>query len=98
MTDLNYLRIPMQMLRYDVLDVDAFAGLPPEKTDLLWVEYTEDELGHIVAALKFAVDHPDFDFLSLIPDLRQSNHSIHRFLCKIDVSISQAIEARKREA
>jgi hypothetical protein len=96
MTNTSYLRIPMHMLRYEVSDVGAFNGIPAEKMDLLWRDYTDDEIQNIIAALQFAVDHPDFDFSALDPQLNRSNAEIHAFLCKIHASICLAVEARAR--
>jgi len=94
MVDTNFLRIPMQMLLYDVRDVGAFEGLPASNVDLLWTEYTEEEMGALVEALQFAADNPGFDFGMLMPDVKQSNDKIHSFLCKTLASIRQAVARR----
>jgi hypothetical protein len=86
----------MQMLVYDLPDIDAFKGLPPENAELLWTDYSEEEARNIMAALQFAVDNPDFDFAALEPQLNRSNAEIHTFLCKIHTSVCLAAEARAR--
>jgi len=94
MANIDYLRIPMLMLLDDSLDVGAFEGLPARSADLLWVEYTEDEVRAIAAALQFAADHPDLDLLALMPELRRTNDEIRSFLAKIHASVLKAMERR----
>lgn len=94
MVNTNFLRIPMHMLIYDVRDVDAFQGLPPDKADLLWTEYNDEEVRQLVEALQFAADHPSFDFNALMPEIEQTNAQIHRFLCKILASLQAAMGRR----
>ena len=68
--------------------------LPARSADLLWVEYTEDEVRAIAAALQFAADHPDLDLLALMPELRRTNDEIRSFLAKIHASVLKAMERR----
>lgn len=84
----------MQILLRQNLDVHAFKELPDSNADLLWNEYTEEEVQDIVEALEFAADHPHFDFVGLIPTIRHSNQDIHLFLCKILRSIQNAAQRR----
>lgn len=94
MANTNFLRIPMQMLLFDVRDVEAFEGLPADNADLLWTEYDDAEVRNLVAALEFAEANPAFDFRSLMPELAQSNGEIHLFLCKVLASLRAAIARR----
>jgi hypothetical protein len=96
MINVSYLRIPMQMLLEPGFDVDAFAGLPPERADQLWTDYTEEEAWHILLALQFAADNPQFDFAALMPDVGQPNAKIHAFLGKVFASLREAFERRPR--
>jgi hypothetical protein len=98
MTNVNYLRIPMHMLIYDVPDVDSFKGLPPENVDLLFTDYSAEDVQNIIAALQFAADNPNFDFSALNPELKRSNAEIHSFLCKVHDSVQMALEARTRSS
>ncbi|MET0382746.1 MAG: hypothetical protein ABW032_04910 [Burkholderiaceae bacterium] len=90
-----HLRIPMTMLLRDVKDVAAFQGLPAQHADQLWAQYADEEIHDIVDALQFAADHPNLNFLSLMPEIGQPNREIHSFLCKTLASIREAAAVRE---
>src|SRR5437016_1015266 len=80
--NINFLRIPLNLIEH-VNDVDAFQGLSAQQLAALPRDYTPDEIAAIVAALRFASDHPEFDFVSMLPGVSQPNAKIHGFLIKI---------------
>ncbi|MDA8444869.1 hypothetical protein [Paracidovorax valerianellae] len=89
MDTVKFLRIPLSMIDY-VGDLDAFQGLTAEQLASLPDEYTPDETAGIVASLRFAAEHPEFDFAALLPGISASNGQIHVFLVKIYRSFQEA--------
>jgi len=73
-----------------VENVDAFEGLSAQKVASLPRDYTADEVTGIIAALRFASEHPEHDFAAMLPGVNQSNAKIHGFLVKIMNSIEAA--------
>ncbi len=86
MHTLNHLRIPLSMIE-SVADLDAFSGIKPSQLALLPKHYSAEEIGHIRAALAYAVEHPQHDFASMRPGVPYSNAQIHQFLLKIATSM-----------
>lgn len=86
MTAPNFLRIPLSMIQH-VDDVEGFQGLSADQRAQLPRDYDADELAAIRDALKFAVEHPGYDFASMLPGITQSNAQIHRFLVKVAASM-----------
>ncbi len=82
----NYLRIPLSMAER-MADIESFDGLPPENLAVLPRDYSEQEIQSITDALKFAAEHPEFDFAALLPDMPHSNAQLHAFLVKMHKSI-----------
>jgi len=89
-----YLRIPLSLIDY-VDDVDAFQGLSPQQVAVLQRDYTPEEVDGIVDALRWASDHPDFDFASMIPGSSSSNAQMRGFLAKLLHSLEAAGLASK---
>lgn len=85
-TQINFLRIPLHKLFY-IDDVDEFSGLSENEIKSLRREYSESELQEIVSSVKWAVENRTYDFTSLLPNLRQSNDEIYRYLCKLNNSL-----------
>lgn len=82
MNELTFLRIPLHKLYY--LDSIAdFDGFSMEDLDALSKEYSEDEIKNIKNSVRWAIEHPDTDFQSLLPDLPFSNNEIYSYLVKI---------------
>lgn len=84
-----FLRIPLSLIDY-VDDVDAFEGLSADKVALFQRDYEPEELQGIVESLRFAADHPAFDFASMLPGSSKSNAQMHGFLLKILKSFEAA--------
>lgn len=78
----NDLRIPMNKLLY-IDDVDHFDGLSNEEMRSLKLEYEPDEIDAIKDSVAWAVDNPDYDFLSLLPIIKFTNKEIYKYLCKL---------------
>ncbi|MFZ6643248.1 hypothetical protein ACO0LL_26240 [Undibacterium sp. TC4M20W] len=87
--NINFLRIPIYNLYY-IDDVADFAGLSVEDSRSLQEVYDEEELKGIFEALAWAIKNPEYDFLSLLPNLRHSNEDIYLYLCKIERSLTAA--------
>jgi hypothetical protein len=90
-----FLRIPLSLIDY-VDDVDAFQGLSEKQVALFQRDYEPEEVEGIVDALRFASDHPDFDFASMLPGTSASNAQMHGFLVKILHSFEAAGLAPRR--
>jgi len=84
----NFLKIPLNKL-YFIDDVETFSGLSIQDLDSLRTEYDESELNEIIESIKWARQNPDFDFLSLLPNLKHSNEDIYKYLCKLEFSLSR---------
>jgi hypothetical protein len=50
-------------------------------------EHEPEHLKGILEAVRWGVEHPGFDFLSLDPDYRCGNKELHEYLCKVDRSL-----------
>lgn len=82
MEEINWLKIPLYKLYY-LNNINDFSGLSDEDLKLLSKEYTDEEIQHMSAALAWASKNPDYDFSSLLPNLRHKNSDIHVYLCKV---------------
>lgn len=82
MEDVNWLKIPLYKLYY-LNNVNEFIALSEEDLNRLRKEYTDEEIQRLSAALAWASKNPDYDFSSLLPNLRHKNHDIHAYLCKV---------------
>jgi len=82
MENYNILRIPLCKLHY-IEDVNSFKGLSEIELKSLKNEYSNNEVSKIIEAVKWAIDNPDFDFLSLAlpPKLQHSNEEVYKYLC-----------------
>jgi len=84
---MNFLKIPLHKLYY-VDDVSEFLGLTTQDLESLKSEYDESELKGIIESVRWATHNPNYDFLSLLPNLQHSNEDIYKYLCKLESSIS----------
>ena len=82
----NYIRIPMFKL-YHLDSVNDFNGFDAVEWAQVAEEYSEEEVSGIVSAIGWAVKNREFDFLSLLPNLKFSNEEIYSFFCKLDRSL-----------
>jgi hypothetical protein len=85
-TNNNFLKIPLNKL-YFIDDVVNFNGLSKEDLMSLKEEYDDEELNEIIKSVVWATKNPTFDFLSLLPNLQHSNKDIHKYFCKLEVSL-----------
>ncbi|MEX0731841.1 MAG: hypothetical protein WED00_18805 [Aquisalimonadaceae bacterium] len=88
---LNYLRIPLYKLNF-IKNVDEFEGLKDWELSLLPNEYEPEEITSIFSALEWAKENPDFDFLSLSPELKHSSDEIYVYLCKVHASMASIMQ------
>lgn len=80
----NFLRIPLHKLYY-IDDISNFSGLTQNELESLKDEYDESELTEITESVRWATQNQNYDFSSLLPNLKQSNDEIFRYLCELDV-------------
>ncbi len=83
----KFLRIPLHKLYY-IDNVDDFSGLTKKDIEALKSEYDEPELIRIIESVRWATLNQDYDFASLLPNLKQSNKEIFKYLCKLDISLN----------
>lgn len=81
------LRIPLYKLYY-VDNIDNFVGLDKDELNAFREDYSQQEIEEIINALKWAVENPEFDFQSLLPNLLQKNESIYQYLCRLNDQLS----------
>lgn len=93
--ELKFLRIPLTMIEY-IDDVEGFQGLNERQLEAVPRDYEPHEVAGIVAGLRFAEAHPEYDFASLITGLNRTNAQIHPFLMKILRSLEAAGLAPER--
>ena len=77
---------PLYKLYY-LDDVSNFPGLSHEDLKLLRTEYSEEEIEHILASLAWAGKKPEYDFASLLPNLRHKNPDIYMYVRKVYESL-----------
>ncbi|MFW5443933.1 MAG: hypothetical protein ACKE51_06480 [Methylococcaceae bacterium] len=82
----KFLMIPLYKLYY-IDNINDFSGFTKEDLKCLKIEYDESVLIGIVRSVRWATQHPDYDFSSLLPDLKQSNDEIFKYLCDLDSSL-----------
>jgi hypothetical protein len=83
----NFLRIPLHKLYY-IDNVSDFSGFTKKDIESLKNEYDESELIGIVESVRWATQNQNYDFSSLLPNLKHSNDEIFLYLCKLDVSLN----------
>ncbi len=83
----NFLRIPLHKLYY-IDNVSDFSGFTKKDIESLKSEYDESELMGIVESVRWATQNQNYDFSSLLPNLKHSNDEIFQYLCKLDVSLN----------
>jgi len=83
----NFLRIPLHKLYY-IDNVSDFSGFTKKDIESLKSEYDESELIGIVESVRWATQNQNYDFSSLLPNLKHSNDEIFQYLCKLDVSLN----------
>ena len=84
----RFLRIPLYKLIY-VENIQDFSGLKESEIKQFYIDYTSEEVENIMNALEWGIENQDFDFRSLLPDLRHSNESIYRYIVKIQKQIQE---------
>lgn len=84
----QFLRIPLYKLNY-IENIDAFSGLNDSEIKQIYIDYTSEEVESIMNALEWGVENHDFDFRSLLPDLKHSNDSIYRYIVKLQKQIQE---------
>lgn len=82
----NFLRIPLYKLYY-IDNVSDFSGLTKKDLESLKAEYDESELIGIAESVRWATHNQNYDFASLLPNLKQSNDEIFKYLCELDASL-----------
>ncbi len=90
--NINYLRIPLYKLFY-IKNLSDFSGLTNEEIESAKKEYDHTDIRGIVEVVKWATNHPDYDFLSLAPWLditTYSNEEIYQYCCKINDSFERS--------
>jgi len=85
--NINFLRIPLNKLYY-IDNVNDFSGLALQDLESLKSEYDESELKGIVESVRWATENPNYDFLSLLPNLQHSNEDIYIYICKVENSLN----------
>ncbi len=85
--NINFLRIPLYKLNY-IDNVNDFSGLTVQDLESLKSEYDKSELKSIVESVNWATKNPDYDFLSLLPDLRHTKEEIYNYLCRLENSLN----------
>ena len=81
------LRIPLYKLYY-VENIENFVCLKEDEIDGFRRDYTQQEIKDIINALKWAVENPEYDFQSLLPNLPQRNELIYKYLCRLHDQLS----------
>jgi hypothetical protein len=89
----RFLRIPLYKLIY-IENIDGFSGLKDSEIKQFYIDYTSDEVENIMNALAWGVENHDFDFRSLLPDLRHSNDTIYRYIVKLQKQIQKEHDKR----
>lgn len=84
---IKWLRIPLYKLYY-IEDLSQFEGLNEQELMQWKDQYNVEEQRSIVKALGWAVNNPHYDYRSLLPNLRQSNSSIHQYIYKVYSQLS----------
>lgn len=79
----NFIRIPLFKLHH-ISSIDDFSGLTEEEWSAAALEYSEEELVEIKKSIRWAVENEGFDFQSLLPNIKFSNHEIYVFFCKLN--------------
>lgn len=77
---------PLRFVLYKLFyldDVDDEQAFGDDFAELLRRDYTAEQIHGFVAALDWALAHPDYDFSSLLPGLRQTNAEILRYLRRV---------------
>lgn len=87
MNNTSFLRIPLNKLSY-IDDVSNFNGLTEKDITDLNEEYTDEELTNIKESVAWAVNNPEYDFSSLLPNISHSNADIYNFLNKVHKTIN----------
>lgn len=82
----KWLKIPLYKLYY-LDDASNFLGLNNADLELLRTQYSEEEIEHILASLAWAGKNPEYDFASLLPNLRHKNPDIYMYLRKVYESL-----------
>jgi len=85
--NINYLKIPIANL-YDLDDLNDFKGFKKSGLEYFIGGYEKSEIDGIIEALKWAVENPNYDFLSLLPGLKHTNEEIYEYLCKLEGSLN----------
>lgn len=81
-----FLMIPLYKLFY-IDNINDYSGFSEDDLEYLKIEYDESVLIGIVGSVRWATQNSDYDFLSLLPDLKQSNDEIFKYLCELDLSL-----------
>lgn len=85
---IDFLRIPLHKLYY-IDNVDTFTGLTEKDISSLKNEYTVEELSLIIRSVHWAIQNEDYDFSSLLPNLKYSNEDIYKYLSKLEQSLTK---------
>lgn len=89
------LRTPLYWL-YSIRDLERYEGFMPSRVSE-WLESRPVERNAaLLSALRWAAENPDFDFRSLLPDLKPSNAEIavylRSFLAIVETSLATQVE------
>ena len=76
------LRIPLYALYY-LDDWEGMTALAAGTATRLVEDYSSTVFLRIVNALEWAIRNPDFQFASLLPNLKYSNEQIHTFFVEV---------------
>lgn len=79
----KFLRIPLYKLYY-IDTLDDYSGLTDSEIQVFCSEYSESVANNILRALEWGVNNPNYNFSSLLPNLKFSNKDIYRYICILD--------------
>jgi len=88
--NINYLKIPIANL-YDIDDLNDFKGFKKSGLECFIGGYEKSEIDGVIEALKWAVENPDYDFSSMLPNIKHSNKDIYEYLCEFEEVLSSSV-------
>ncbi len=78
--NINYLRIPIAYL-FDINSLHDFTEFKRSSLEYFTNGYDESDLNGIIEALKWAVENPEHDFSSMLPNIKYNNNEVYGYLC-----------------
>jgi len=93
--NINYLRIPIAYL-FDIDSLHNFTEFKESSLEYFANGYEEIELKEIIEALRWAKEHPEHDFSSMLPDIKYNNNEVYDYLCIFERDLSSYLINRKQ--